>query len=150
MLNELTDLPDDAAQISARADLNARIRTEGTRNLIEAARRAGRRKSWLKALPGNYLMGPMPKLSLNWSVPFSPRAVLCCAMDSSTGLARITSSNHPRASGSYRQSCRTNGGCAGRAHGHRRHYRLSARITDEDSISWQRAASGAAYVGNGS
>ena len=39
MLNELTDLPDDAAQISERADLNARIRTQGTRNLIEAARR---------------------------------------------------------------------------------------------------------------
>ena len=31
MLNELTDLPDDAAQISELAGLNARIRTEGTR-----------------------------------------------------------------------------------------------------------------------
>ena len=41
VLNELTDLPDDAAQISELADLNARIRTEGTRNLIEAARRSG-------------------------------------------------------------------------------------------------------------
>ena len=40
VLNELTDLPDDAAQISPRTDLNARIRTEGNRNLIEAARRA--------------------------------------------------------------------------------------------------------------
>ena len=39
MLNELTDLPDDAAQISEHANLNARIRTEGTWNLIEAARR---------------------------------------------------------------------------------------------------------------
>jgi uncharacterized protein YbjT (DUF2867 family) len=29
VLDELTDLPDDAAQISERADLNARIRTEG-------------------------------------------------------------------------------------------------------------------------
>ena len=41
---------------------------------------------------------PMPKLSQNWSVPFSPRVVLCCAIDSSTGLARITSS-HPRGLG---------------------------------------------------
>src|SRR5438034_1654576 len=41
VLNELTDLPDDAEQISELADLNARIRTEGTRNLIEAARRSG-------------------------------------------------------------------------------------------------------------
>ncbi|PBC55809.1 SDR family oxidoreductase [Rhodococcus sp. ACPA1] len=41
MLNELTDLPDDSAQIGEHADLNARIRTEGTQNLIEAARRSG-------------------------------------------------------------------------------------------------------------
>jgi uncharacterized protein YbjT (DUF2867 family) len=38
VLNELTDLPDDVAQIGELADLNARIRTEGTQNLIEAAR----------------------------------------------------------------------------------------------------------------
>ena len=41
VLNELTDLPDDAAQISELAGLNARIRTEGNQNLIEAARRSG-------------------------------------------------------------------------------------------------------------
>jgi nucleoside-diphosphate-sugar epimerase len=41
MLNELTDLPDDVEQISALADRDARIRTEGTQNLIEAARQSG-------------------------------------------------------------------------------------------------------------
>ena len=41
LLHELTDLPDDAAQISDHAERNARIRTEGTQNLIEAARRSG-------------------------------------------------------------------------------------------------------------
>ena len=41
LLNELTDLPDDAAEISELADRNARIRSEGTQNLIEAARRTG-------------------------------------------------------------------------------------------------------------
>lgn len=41
ILSELTDLPDDAAQIGTLAGLNARIRTEGTRNLIDAARRSG-------------------------------------------------------------------------------------------------------------
>jgi nucleoside-diphosphate-sugar epimerase len=41
ILDELTDLPDDVTQIGALADLNARIRTEGTQNLIEAARRIG-------------------------------------------------------------------------------------------------------------
>ena len=41
ILNELTDLPDDAASIGAHAELNARIRTEGNQNLIEAARQSG-------------------------------------------------------------------------------------------------------------
>jgi nucleoside-diphosphate-sugar epimerase len=41
VLNQLTDLPDDASQIPAFADLNARIRSEGSQNLIEAARRNG-------------------------------------------------------------------------------------------------------------
>jgi uncharacterized protein YbjT (DUF2867 family) len=41
VLNELTDLPDDLADIDAHAELNARIRTEGNQNLIEAARQSG-------------------------------------------------------------------------------------------------------------
>jgi len=41
ILNELTDLPDDVAKIGDHADLNARIRTEGNHNLIEAARQSG-------------------------------------------------------------------------------------------------------------
>ena len=63
VLNELTDLPDDAARISESADLNARIRTEGTRNVIEAARRSGSPKFSLKASLGNYLMGLTPEAS---------------------------------------------------------------------------------------
>ena len=41
ILNELTDLPDDAASIGAYADRNAHIRTEGNQNLIDAARKSG-------------------------------------------------------------------------------------------------------------
>lgn len=41
ILNELTDLPDDVEKIGAHAELNARIRTEGNQNLIEAARLNG-------------------------------------------------------------------------------------------------------------
>ncbi|GAA1560571.1 SDR family oxidoreductase [Kribbella lupini] len=41
VLNELTDLPDDLSDIGAHAELNARIRTEGNQNLIEAARQSG-------------------------------------------------------------------------------------------------------------
>ncbi|HUG51356.1 MAG TPA: NAD-dependent epimerase/dehydratase family protein [Terrimesophilobacter sp.] len=40
ILDELTDLPDDRSQLPARALGNARIRVEGTHNLIEAAQHA--------------------------------------------------------------------------------------------------------------
>lgn len=41
VMYQLTDLPDDAAEIPARAADNRRIREEGTANLIAAARAAG-------------------------------------------------------------------------------------------------------------
>ncbi len=41
VIYQLTDLPDDAAEIASRASANARIRTEGTANLIDAAQAAG-------------------------------------------------------------------------------------------------------------
>jgi nucleoside-diphosphate-sugar epimerase len=41
VVHQLTDLPDDPADIEAHAAANARIRTEGTRNLIAAAAAAG-------------------------------------------------------------------------------------------------------------
>jgi uncharacterized protein YbjT (DUF2867 family) len=41
VIHELTDLPDSVDQIAAYAHRNNRIRTEGTRNLIAAARAAG-------------------------------------------------------------------------------------------------------------
>jgi hypothetical protein len=56
----VTDLPDDAAQISELADLNARIRTEGTQNLIEAVRRSGSPK--------------IPAQSVAWQLPDGPDA----------------------------------------------------------------------------
>lgn len=37
ILHELTDLPDDPAELPERASANARIRIEGTRNLLAAA-----------------------------------------------------------------------------------------------------------------
>ena len=100
VLNELTDLPDDVAQISEFADLNARIRTEGTQNLIEAARRSASPKILTQSVAWQLPDGPDARLSRNWSVRFSPRAALCCAMGSSTGPAPITSSNYPRNLGS--------------------------------------------------
>jgi uncharacterized protein YbjT (DUF2867 family) len=41
ILNELTDLPDDASELREYSERNARIRTEGNQNLIEAARASG-------------------------------------------------------------------------------------------------------------
>lgn len=41
ILHELTDLPDDVAQLPSQRDANARIRVEGTRNLIDAAQACG-------------------------------------------------------------------------------------------------------------
>ncbi|MEV0293696.1 NAD-dependent epimerase/dehydratase family protein [Nocardia sp. NPDC050710] len=44
VMHQLTDLPDDAARIGELADANARIRSEGTRNLLAAARAAGAKR----------------------------------------------------------------------------------------------------------
>ncbi len=41
VMHQLTDLPDDPTAIPERAAANARIRTEGTANLLAAARAAG-------------------------------------------------------------------------------------------------------------
>jgi hypothetical protein len=41
ILNELTDLPDEAEKMADHRELNARIRTEGNQNVIEAARQSG-------------------------------------------------------------------------------------------------------------
>jgi len=41
ILNELTDLPDDVNKIGEHGSLNARIRTEGNQNIIDAARASG-------------------------------------------------------------------------------------------------------------
>jgi nucleoside-diphosphate-sugar epimerase len=69
MLNELTDLPDDAARISEHADLIARIRTEGTRNVIEAARRSGSPKILAQ--------------SVAWQLPDGPDAQAVAELESS-------------------------------------------------------------------
>ena len=58
ILNELTDLPDDAVKIGEFADLNARIRTEGARNLIEAARQSGSPKILAQSLAWQLPDGP--------------------------------------------------------------------------------------------
>jgi hypothetical protein len=41
VMHQLTDLPDDAAKLAASRESNARMRDEGTANLVHAARAAG-------------------------------------------------------------------------------------------------------------
>ena len=95
VLNELTDLPDDAAQISKLADLNARIRTEGTRNLIEAARRSGSPKILAQSVAWQLPDGPDAQAVAELERSILAEGGVVLRYDSSTGLARITSS-HPR------------------------------------------------------
>src|SRR5512132_563655 len=120
ILNELTDLPDDVAQISKHAGLNARIRTEGNQNLIEAARRSGSPKILAQSVAWQLSDGPdaLAVAELDRSVLAEGGVVL--RYGQFYGPAPITSSNHPAESrGSHRQSCRTNGGGAMRANGRR-------------------------------
>jgi nucleoside-diphosphate-sugar epimerase len=58
ILNELTDLPDDVTKIGDHADLNARIRTEGNQNLIEAARKSGSPKVLAQSVAWQLPDGP--------------------------------------------------------------------------------------------
>ncbi|MEV4123635.1 NAD(P)H-binding protein [Nocardia sp. NPDC049707] len=44
VMHQLTDLPDDVTLLPERAGANARIRSEGTRNLIAAAQAAGAKR----------------------------------------------------------------------------------------------------------
>jgi nucleoside-diphosphate-sugar epimerase len=95
VLNELTDLPDDAAQISEFEALNARIRTEGNQNLIEAARQSGSPKILAQSLawqlpdgPGTYHAQQPPKEPRVHVDRAAERTVE--ALDEPTGVVVIT------------------------------------------------------------
>jgi hypothetical protein len=90
VLNELTDLPDDASQISELADLNARLRTEGTRNLIEAARRSGSPKILAQSVAWQLPDGPDAQAVAELERSVLAEGGVVLAMDSSTGPAPIS------------------------------------------------------------
>ena len=58
ILNELTDLPDEAEKIGEYGGLNARIRTEGNHNVIEAARQSGSPKILVQTVAWQLPDGP--------------------------------------------------------------------------------------------
>ncbi|RSZ39626.1 MULTISPECIES: NAD(P)-dependent oxidoreductase [unclassified Variovorax] len=62
VVHQLTDLPKDLdpARMAEAAVLNARVRTEGTRNLVAAAQAAGVRKLVAQSIVWAYAPGPRP------------------------------------------------------------------------------------------
>jgi nucleoside-diphosphate-sugar epimerase len=62
VINQLTDLPDarDPALLAASRACNARIRIEGTRNLMTAARAAGAKRAIGQSIAFAYAPGPAP------------------------------------------------------------------------------------------
>ena len=65
VMHQLTDLPrvlNDEAQLAAAYPRNARIRTEGTRNLVAAAKAAGAKRFIVQSVAFAYLPGKEPYL----------------------------------------------------------------------------------------
>jgi nucleoside-diphosphate-sugar epimerase len=65
VMHQLTDLPrvlGDEAQLAAAYPRNARIRIEGTRNLVAAAKAAGSRRFIVQSVAFAYAAGPEPHL----------------------------------------------------------------------------------------
>ena len=58
LLHELTDLPDDLEDLPTISLLNARIRIEGTRNLLDAMEGWTGRRSWPRASRGRCVPAP--------------------------------------------------------------------------------------------
>jgi nucleoside-diphosphate-sugar epimerase len=58
IVNELTDLPDDVTKIGEYAELNARIRTEGNHNLIDAAQQSSSPKILAQSVAWELEDGP--------------------------------------------------------------------------------------------
>jgi uncharacterized protein YbjT (DUF2867 family) len=69
ILNELTDLPDEAEKIADHRELNARIRTEGNQNVIEAARQSGSPKILAQTVA--------------WQLPDGPEALAVAELERS-------------------------------------------------------------------
>ncbi|HEX7863546.1 MAG TPA: NAD-dependent epimerase/dehydratase family protein [Variovorax sp.] len=62
VIHQLTDLPRDLdpARMAEAAVLNARVRTEGTRNLVAAAQAAGAKRLVAQSIAWAYAPGPKP------------------------------------------------------------------------------------------
>ena len=96
VLHELTDLPDDLENLPEESLLNARIRVEGTRNLLDAMK--GLEQAKIVAQSVAWTMNPArkPTRSPHSRKPCSRRKASSSATAFSTGPAPITSGRFPR------------------------------------------------------
>src|SRR5262245_21098235 len=71
VIHQLTDLPQEAdpAKIAAALAANARIRIDGTRNLIAAATAAGARRMIAQSIAFMYAPGPEPRAETDTLLP---------------------------------------------------------------------------------
>lgn len=82
VIHQLTDLPRalDETQLAASYQRNARIRTEGTRNLIAAARAASVRRFIVQSVAFAYAAGKEPYVETDLlNLADGPRVVTVCA-----------------------------------------------------------------------
>jgi nucleoside-diphosphate-sugar epimerase len=78
VIHQLTDLPHvfDEAELAASYPRNARIRTEGTRNLIAAAKAAAARRFIVQSIAFGYAPGDEPHTEAEpFDLAYGPRAV---------------------------------------------------------------------------
>ena len=124
ILNELTDLPDDEARIGEHAEMNARIRTEGNANLIEAARLSGTPKILAQSLAWQLPDGPdaraVAELERSVSRRERRRAALWTVLRARHVLRAAATRRAPRPDRPRRRTDRRG---ARRAHRRRRHRR---------------------------
>jgi nucleoside-diphosphate-sugar epimerase len=81
VIHQLTDLPQafDEKELAASYPRNARIRTEGTRNLIAAAKAAGARRFIVQSIAFAYAPGPEPHVEDDPPIFLTGRGWLRCA-----------------------------------------------------------------------
>jgi nucleoside-diphosphate-sugar epimerase len=74
VIHQLTDLPDvaDPAKMPAALEANARLRIEGTPNLVDAAKAAGARRLIAQSISFMYAPGPLPHRETDPLVPLGP------------------------------------------------------------------------------
>lgn len=95
LLHELTDLPDDLEDVPKHSSLNARIRTEGTRNLLDAVEDWQHTKVVAQSIAWTMRPGPESNAVASLEESVLACAASSCDMAGSTARGRTTSLTFP-------------------------------------------------------